>query len=42
MKQFVVALICAVFTFSSAYAQDVKKKITLCQPNQTIFAEFII
>lgn len=25
-----------------AYAQDVKKKITLCQPNQTIFAEFII
>lgn len=21
--------------------QDVKKKITLCQPNQTIFAEFI-
>ena len=26
MKQFVVALICAVFTFSSAYAQDAKKK----------------
>ena len=26
MKQFVVALICAVFTFSTAYAQDAKKK----------------
>lgn len=26
MKQLVVALICAVFTFSTAYAQDAKKK----------------
>lgn len=26
MKQLVVALICAVFTLSTAYAQDAKKK----------------
>lgn len=28
MKQLVVALICAVFTLSTAYAQDAKKKRT--------------
>ena len=40
----VVAVVGAISVYISMNneEQDVKKKITLCQPNQTIFAEFII